>query len=124
MKSKKTRIEKKLKRKTNPELVETIIASKKHKEWLDIGNIISGSRRNSIKVNIEKINKEAEEGDIVVVPGKVLSTGKIEKKVKVAALGFSEEALKKLKEKKCQTSSIFSEIKENPHAKAVRIIAG
>ena len=122
MKSKKTRIEKKLKKKQNPELVETIISAKKKDKWLEIGNIISGPKRKSIKVNIEKIDKESKLGDIIVVPGKVLGVGKNNKKIRIVALGFSDSALEKLKEKKCEIVSIKDEIKSNPEAKAVKII--
>ena len=65
MKSK-TKIEKQTIRKTNPELVQTIISAKKSKEWLKVADILSGSRRNRLDLNIEKIGAETKAGDIVV----------------------------------------------------------
>jgi len=121
MKSK-TLIEKQLKRKTNPEIVETIISAKKGKKWLEIAGILSGSRKNFSDINLSKISKEAKAGDIIVVPGKVLSQGEIDKKIKVAALGFSENAKEKLIKAGCTALSILEEIKSNPEAKGVKIL--
>ncbi len=50
----KTKIEKQLKRKINPELVETIIAAKKHKGWLEVSSILSSPKRKKININLEK----------------------------------------------------------------------
>jgi len=124
MKSKKTRIEKKLKKKKNPELVETIIAAKKQKaeKWLEVGNFISTPKRKMAKINIFEINKQAKEGDTIVVPGKVLGTGEIDKKIKIVALSFSAKALKKLKKTGSQAIKIKDEIKSNPEAEGIKII--
>ena len=120
MKSK-TLIEKQMQRKKNQELVETIIATKKKKELFKIAEILSSSRKNKININIEKINKEAKQGDTIVVPGKVLSQGDIDKKIKVIALSFSEKAKDKLLKSKCEVSNILEEIKKNPEAKGIKL---
>lgn len=121
MKSK-TKIEGQLQRKTNSELVKTIIAAKKNKGWLEVASILSGPRRKKSGVNLDKINKEANSGDTVVIPGKVLSMGEIDKKIKVAALGFSEKAKEKLKKGSCQVLTINEEIKSNPEGKGIKIL--
>ncbi len=121
MKSK-TLIEKQLKRKTNSEIVETAIAAKKAKGWVEVASLISAPRKNHSNVNVSKINDEAKAGDVVVVVGKVLSQGEISKKVKVAALGFSAGAKDKLLKSGSTTSNILEEIKSNPEAKGIKII--
>ncbi|SRR3972149_646939 len=121
MKSK-TKIGKQVKRKTNSELVKTIIDAKKHKSWVEIAGMISGPRRKRINLNLDKINKEAREGETLVIPGKVLSQGEIKKKVKIVALGFSENAMEKLSTEKVAFSTIDEEIKKNPEAKGIRIL--
>jgi large subunit ribosomal protein L18e len=121
MKSK-TIIEKQLKRKTNSELVETIISAKKAKGWLKVASLISAPRKNHSSVNVSKISSEAKEGDVIVVVGKVLSQGEIDKKVKVAALGFSANAKQKLLKSGSTVLSILDEIKSNKEAKGVKII--
>ena len=121
MKSK-TLIEKQLQRKTNSELVETVISAKKAKEWIKVARLVSAPRKNHSNVNVSKINSEAKAGDVIVVIGKVLSQGEIDKKVKVAALGFSASAKEKLLKSGSTISSILEEIKSNKEAKGVKII--
>lgn len=105
-------------------LVETIIATKKNKNWSKIAEILSSPRKNKININLEKIDKETKQGDVVVIPGKVLSQGDINKKIKVVALNFSEKAKDKLLKSKCEVSTILEEIKKNPEAKEIRILTG
>lgn len=121
MKSK-TLIEKQTKKKTNPELVKTIITAKKKDNWNEISRILSGPRRQRINKNLDKINQEAKEGEIIVVPGKVLSQGELNKKIKISALSFSEKAKEKLVKSKIECSSILEEIKKNPEAKGIKIL--
>ncbi len=118
----KTLIEKQLRRKANPILVETIIAAKKNENWNEIASVISGSKKNRLNVNLEDINKESKDGEIIVIPGKVLSQGEIDKKVKIIALGFSEKAKEKLLKAKIETFSILEEIKKNPEAKGIKVL--
>ncbi len=121
MKSK-TKISKQIERKGNSELIETVIAGKKQEAWLPIVGVLSGPRKNSICINIEQINKEAKSGETVVIPGKVLSQGDIDKKIKVVAFNFSDKAKEKLLSAKCELSSILEEIKSNPSGKGIRIL--
>jgi len=117
-----TKIKKQSRRKTNQELVETILKAAKNEKWIDIARIISGPRRNRIDVNLSKINDEAEDGETILVPGKVLSQGEISKKIKIIALNFSENAREKLSKEKKEFSTIDEEIKKNPDAKGIRIL--
>lgn len=115
-------IEKQLKRKTNPELVETIIACKKNKNWEKVASLLSYPKRKRAKINLEKIEKEAKEGEIVLIPGKVLSNGNLTKKIKVVSLFFSKASEEKLLNSKIDTKTILEEIKLNPHFKGIKII--
>jgi large subunit ribosomal protein L18e len=118
----KTLIEKQLQKKRNPELVKTIIAAKKKNKWLEVAGILSSPRRKKININLDKINNEAKEGETVVVPGKVLSQGELNKKIKVVALSFSKKAEEKISKAKGEISTILEEIKKNPEAKNVRFL--
>jgi len=118
----KTFIEKQLERKTNPELVKTIIEAKKKKNWLDVASSLSSPRAKRVSMNLDKINEEAKEGETVVVAGKVLSQGELDKKIKVVALGFSEMAKEKIAKAKGDALTILEEIKKNPEAKNVRFL--
>ncbi len=121
MKSK-TLIDKQLQKKNNPELVETLMNAKKKDKWLELAGIISGPRRKRINLNLNEINNQANEKDKIVVPGKVLSQGEINKKIKVIALNFSEKAKEKLSKNGCEFSSILTEIKLNPSAEGIKIL--
>lgn len=120
MKSK-TKISKQLQRKTNPVLVETILMAKKHSAWMPLSSILSGPRVGFSNINIQDINslEGLKDNEIVVVPGKVLSQGNLDKKIKVAALSFSEKAKEKLKG---SCSLLIDEIKKNPGAKGIKIV--
>jgi len=118
----KSKIEKQLQKKTNSELVETIILAKKKKEWGEVASIIAGPRRMRTNINLGRINDQVKEGEIIVVPGKVLSLGEVTKKIRVAALSFSKVAKEKLLKSKSEAVSILEEIKKNPSAKGIRIL--
>ena len=121
MKSK-TTIEKELQRKTNALLVKTIISAKKNDKWLKVAEILSGPRRNIVNLNLKKIDEESKTGETIIVPGKVLSQGEITKKIKIAALSFSEKAKEKLLKSKSDILNILEEIKKNPEAKGIKIL--
>ena len=118
----KTKIDKQIEKKTNSELVETIIAAKKKDKWLEVAGVISSSRRNSIEINLNELESKVKDGELVVIPGKILSQGELTKKVKIVALKFSEKAREKLSKAKISCSTILEEIKVNPEAKGVRIL--
>src|SRR3989344_334775 len=99
----KTTIKERTEKKTNAKLVETINAARKNSAWtkLRVARYLSASTRMMPEVNLTKLEKHSEAGDIVVVPGKVLGSGSISKKITVYAFKFSEQAIEKLKAKKC-----------------------
>jgi len=111
-----------MKRKRNPELVETIIKNKKNDMWLEVASVLSSPRRRKIEINLDEIEEKTKEGDTIIVPGKVLGKGDVSKKIRVAALSFSEKAKEKLKNKNCEVVSILEEIKINPGARGVKIL--
>jgi large subunit ribosomal protein L18e len=121
MKSK-TKIDKQLRRKKNPEIVETIIMAKKNDKWLDVARLLSQPRSNLSQINLDKIEGETEEGDTILIPGKVLGEGEVSKKIRVVALGFSNKAMEKLGRKKCEIVKIKDEIKKNGKFEGVKII--
>lgn len=121
MKSK-TLIEKQLKRKTNSELVETVIACKKNLKWIEVASVLASLSKNKAILNLDYVNKNAKEGDIIVVPGKVLSMGELDKKIKVVALNASKTAVEKINNAKSTFVTILEEIKLNPDAKGIKIL--
>ena len=118
----KTKIDKQIQKKSNKELVETIVAAKKKDKWLKVARILSGPRRKAVSLNLGEINESSKDGETIIVPGKVLSQGEISKKVKIVALGFSEKAKEKLLKSKIPSLNIIEEIKKNPDIKKSRIL--
>ncbi len=122
MKSK-TKIGKQVEKKKNIVLVETILNAKKQGKWIKIASLLSYPRRKRKDWNLDEIDENSKEGETLVAPGKVLSQGEINKKIKIVALGFSEQAKEKLLKSKIAFSSISEEIKKNPEAKNIRILS-
>lgn len=122
MKKSKTKISFQARKKMNPEIVSTINLAKKNKEWIEVAGMLATPRTNQVEVNLDIINKSAKEGEILVVPGKVLSTGEINKKIHLVAFSFSEKAKEKLLKSGSKISSIIDEIHKNPQGKGIRIL--
>lgn len=121
MKSK-TKIEMQTKRKTNLDLVETIRTAKKNKKWLEVASLLSTPRRKRAEINLDEIDKNSKEGEIIVIPGKVLSQGELNKKIKIVAFNFSKSAKEKILKSKSEAIYIVEEIKKNPEAKGIKIL--
>ena len=90
--------------------------------WRRVVHDLKKPSRQRRIVNIYKIDKFAQDGETVLVPGKVLSVGEITKKVKVAAITFSTEARRKINDARGKTLSIQELFQENPEGKKVRIL--
>ena len=95
---------------------------RKKANGLDVAGILSSPKINRVNLNLNEINEKAKDGETILVPGKVLSQGEIEKKIKVIAFSFSEKAKEKILKAKGEVSSISDEIKKNPEAKGIKIL--
>jgi len=117
-----------MKRIKNDQLTNLISALKKlslEKKvalWKQIAVELEKPTRSRREVNLYKIEANARDDEIVIVPGKVLSNGVVQKAVKVAALSFSEGAKEKIISAKGQILSIQELMKQNPEGKKVRIM--
>ena len=118
----KTKIKTQARRKTNPVLVETILAARKNSYWLKIAKLLSTPTNNFSSINLFEIDRQTTAGDTVLIPGKVLSKGELTKKVRICALAISEKAKEKLSSSKSEIVSILEEINKNPKAEGVKII--
>lgn len=121
MKSK-SKIEWQLERKSNSLLVDTIILAKKHKGWHRVAEVLASPRKQRIEKNVDELEKNSKDGEFIVVPGKVLAQGELNKKLKVAALSFSEGAKAKILKSKGEVIILKDEIKKNPEAKGIKIL--
>ncbi len=78
--------------------------------------------RQRAEINLNRLNRVSKEGDVLLVPGKVLGIGKISKKIKVAALRFSESASQKLKTAGVEMTGIEQLLEANPKGSKVRLV--
>ena len=114
--------------KTNPNLVVLIQhlkdASRANEApvWRDIALRLEGPIRHWAEVNVGKINRYASENEVVVVPGKLLGAGEIEKKVTVAAYRSSGQARDKIEKAGGKSLSIEELVSQNPKGSNVRIM--
>ncbi len=77
---------------------------------------VPSRRRNA--VSLEKLRKHTSADENVIVPRKILGTGKIDHKVRIAALEFSSSAKASLQAAGCE----FVDIKEMVKRDKVRLI--
>ena len=74
-----------------------------------------------MEINLDKLSEISGNSNIVF-PGKILSQGEFNKKIKIIAFNFSETARQKLEKAKIEHSDIITEIKKNPDAKGIEIL--
>ena len=119
---------KQISRKSNSELVKTIdelkAASRKNDApiWKSIAKKLEGPSRNWPVVNVSKIEYNADKNGKVVIPGKIMGSGTLSKKVTVSAYSFTKTAIQKIENAggKCMIYNDF--IKKNPTGKDVVVI--
>lgn len=118
----KTKINKSALRKTNPELKQTILLLKKQKNpaWIQIAKYLSRPRRKAIQVNLDKINKYGK--NTVIVPGKILGKGELNKKIIISSFAISSQAKEKIKASGSSYIKISELIKKNPDVKDIKVI--
>lgn len=90
--------------------------------WRYIAELLELPTRRKIVVNLSKINRYTKDGDIVIVPGKVLGAGVIEHRVVVVAPAFSQQAINKIKVAGGRAIHILEFLRENPRGNNVKVI--
>lgn len=97
-------------------------STEKVKVWKRIAQELGKPTRRRRVVNVSKIEKYAKDGETVIVPGKVLGSGSVSRKLSVAAYAFSEQAKAKILDSKGAVMSIDELTQKNPNGKKLRII--
>jgi large subunit ribosomal protein L18e len=80
------------------------------------------SSKNWSEVNLSKLERYTQEGDVIVVPGKVLGAGDLNKKLTVAAYKFSGSARKKIEDAGGKSLTIAQLVQEAPDGSGVTIM--
>ncbi|PLW79726.1 50S ribosomal protein L18e [Candidatus Woesearchaeota archaeon] len=90
--------------------------------WKRIATDLEKPSRQRRIVNLSKLSKNVNEGDVVIVPGKILGDGDIDKKITIAAFQFSDSAKEKLIGTKSTMLEIADLMSKNPKGQKVKII--
>jgi len=108
---------------TNPILIETIetLDEAEASFWNDVAQNLGKVNRKRPEVNISDIERNTEEGDTVVVPGKVLGSGRLSKEVNVAAFKASNGARNQIEENG-EFMFIQDLFDDNPEAEGLKVI--
>ncbi len=109
-----TKINTVMRHKTNPYLAELLFLIKKDNQ--EIASLIAVPARKRIEVNLDQLNQAKTKE--VIVPGKVLSSGTVDKKLTIHAMAFSAQAKEKLKKAGCETLLLIDTLRKNPKLKA------
>lgn len=116
----KTKIERAMKKKTNPLLRNLILKLKKKQgDWVYLAYLLAKPTKKRAEVNLNKINKLSKEKEIVIVPGKILGKGSIDHKITISSLSSSKEAEKKLKNAGCEIKTIQELADKNTKFKVI-----
>jgi len=99
-------------------------ASSKNKTaiWKRVATDLERPTRIRRKVNLYKIDKTIRDGEIALIPGKILSIGSLSKKREISAYQVSESALRKIHESGSKFISIKELVEKNPKGNKVRIV--
>lgn len=90
--------------------------------WKDVAEKLSKPTRQKVEVNISDIERNANVGETILVPGIVLSNGNLTKRVNVAAWKFSSSAAQKIKQVSGETFTISDLLKKNPKGSGIKIL--
>lgn len=108
---------------TNPVLLETIelLEEQDAPIWSDVAQNLGKVNRQRPEVNVSDIERVADDGDTVVVPGKVLGSGRLTKEVNVAAFKASSGARQKIEEDG-EFMFIRDLVDDNPEGSDVKVV--
>lgn len=94
----------------------------KIKIWKNIANTLKKARRKRIEANIGRINRVTADGDVIVIPGKVLGSGILEKKITIGALTWSGSVEEKVESSGSKIMDLEAILEENPKGSNIKII--
>lgn len=102
-------------------LIQRLLKQDRH-IWRKVAQELARPRRKRVEVNLSKIEQYSAPDSTVLVPGKVLGSGNLTKKITVAAFTFSESAKKMISDAGCTMLSIDELLEKNPTGSGVIII--
>ena len=90
--------------------------------WKRIASDLERPTRMRRITNLFNIDMHSKDGEIIVVPGKILGTGDLNKKLTIAAYDFSDKAHKKIKKSGSTPMTLEEFMSKNPKGNKARIL--
>jgi large subunit ribosomal protein L18e len=106
---------------TNQSVVKLISELRKTKDrfYLDVAKCLEKSKRAKKPVNVKRLQKLSKKYKTLVVPGKILGVGELDKAVDVYAFSYSKEAVAKIRKAGGRAYTIRQMLKDNAKGKMV-----
>jgi len=89
--------------------------------WKKLALELSKANRNRVTVNLSRLNRHYNPENIILVPGKVLGSGIINKSLVIAAESFSDSAREKILNSGGSCLTIEELIEKDPKGSKVRL---
>ena len=112
----------------NPLLRKTLVLLERARKeqrapiWGLASNLLRRSAVAKVEVNVGRISRIVDDGGALLVPGKVLGTGRMEKKVVVGAFSFSTAARSKIIASGGSVMSIEQFVRAHPKGSGVKLV--
>jgi len=108
---------------TNPVLIDTLELLEKQEAsiWNKVAENLGKVNRKRPEVNLSDVERLSEDGDTVVIPGKILGSGRLTKEIKIAAFKATNSAKEKINNKG-EFMFIEELVEENPEGSEVKIV--
>ena len=106
----------------NQALVSLLDKGGQAKIWRRVAYLVNAPLRKKKVLNVDQLNSLVKDGEIIVVPSKILGSGVINKKITIGALNFSNEAKRKIAAAGGTPLSIIELWEKHPKGTNVRII--
>jgi large subunit ribosomal protein L18e len=90
--------------------------------WGAVAEYLERPRHQVRPVNLGHLDRHSGPGDVVVVPTKLLASGRLTHPVQVAALAYSEAARRKILESGGNAWSLRELLEKNPEGRGVKIL--
>jgi len=94
----------------------------KIKIWRAVSKILQKPRRNLAEINLMRLNKLTQKGDIVVIPAKVLGIGNMDHEITAGVFKISKLAYAKMKKANCNIMSLEELLEKYPFGSGIKII--
>jgi large subunit ribosomal protein L18e len=115
--------------KQNPELVRLLIELRRTARahhaplWASVAERLERARHSVEPVNVSALERIADAGETVAVPGKILADGQLSKALTVGAFAFSAGAREKIRAAGGSAVSLHTLLKSKPEGAGVRLLA-